>query len=95
LRSAGKRVFRARGEDRTYRLSVSFVEAATGAKKRVTLDGGKRLDIRIPAGVEDGRQIRLRGQGGEGHGGAEAGDALIEVGIEPHPVSAAKGSTST
>ncbi len=85
LRSAGKRVFRARGDDRTYRLSIPFIEAATGAKKRVTLDGGKLLDVRIPAGVEQGQQIRLRGQGNEGHGGAEPGDALIEVDIEPHP----------
>ncbi|HUD52418.1 DnaJ C-terminal domain-containing protein [Parvibaculum sp.] len=85
LRSAGKRVFRARGQDRTYRLSISFIEAAIGTRKRVTLDGGKRLDVRVPAGVEQGQQIRLRGQGGDGHGGAEAGDALIEIGIEPHP----------
>lgn len=85
LRSAGKRVFRARGQDRAYRLSISFIEAAIGARRRVTLDGGKRLDVHVPAGVERGRQIRLRGQGGDGHGGAEAGDALIEIDIEPHP----------
>lgn len=85
LRSAGKRVFRARGEDRTYRLPVSFLEAARGAKKRVTLASGKTLDVQIPAGIEEGRQIRLRGQGEEGFGGADAGDALIAVSIEPHP----------
>jgi len=85
LRSAGKRVFRARGEDRTYRLPISFLEAARGAKKRVTLASGKTLDVQIPAGIEEGRQIRLRGQGEEGFGGAEAGDALIAVSIEPHP----------
>jgi len=85
LRGAGKRVFRARGQDQTYRLPVSFLEAACGGKKRIALGDGKVLDVRIPAGVDDGRQIRLRGQGGEGHGGAEPGDALIEVSIEPHP----------
>ncbi len=85
LRGAGKRVFRARGQDQTYRLPVTFLDAACGGKKRVTLGGGKVLDVRIPAGVDEGRQIRLRGQGGEGHGSAEPGDALIEVTIEPHP----------
>ena len=85
IRSAGKRVFRARGEDRTYRLAVSFLEAACGARKRVALASGKTLDVQIPAGIEDGRQIRLRGQGGEGHGGAAAGDALVTVSVEPHP----------
>lgn len=84
LRNAGKRVFRARGEDQTYRLSVPFLEAARGSKRRVALANGKTLDVRIPAGIEDGQQIRLRGQGGEGFGGAPAGDALIAVSVEPH-----------
>lgn len=92
IRSAGKRVFRARGDDQTYRLTVSFLEAANGAKKRVTLAGGKTLELAIPAGIENGRQIRLRGQGGEGHGGAEAGDALVTVDVEAHPFFRREGS---
>lgn len=85
IRSAGKRVFRARGEDRTYRLTVSFLEAANGAKKRVKIAGGKTIELAVPPGIESGKQIRLRGQGGEGHGGAEPGDALIAIEVEPHP----------
>tara|TARA_R110000824_G_scaffold366730_3_gene555824 strand:+ start:88865 stop:89833 length:969 start_codon:yes stop_codon:yes gene_type:complete len=81
IRDAGKRVFRARGEDRTYRLKVPFLEAARGGKQRLALDDGRELDVRIPAGIEEGQQIRLRGQGGEGYGGAPAGDALITVTI--------------
>lgn len=84
LRNAGKRVFRARGEDQIYKLSVSFLEAARGGKKRVALTDGRALDVHIPTGIEEGQQIRLRGQGGEGFGGAAAGDALITVSIEPH-----------
>lgn len=84
LRDAGKRVFRARGEDRGYRLAVPFLEAARGGKQRLTLDDGRTVDVRIPAGIEDGQQIRLRGQGGQGYGGAPAGDALISVAITPH-----------
>lgn len=84
IRSAGKRVFRARGEDRTYRLVISFLEAAKGTTKRVRLDGGRTLDVAVPPGIESGKQIRLKGQGGEGHGGAEAGDALVTVEVEPH-----------
>lgn len=84
LRNAHKRVFRARGEDQTYRLSVPFLEAVCGTKRRVTLNNGKTLDVRIPAGIEDDQQIRLRGQGGEGFGGAPAGDALISVAVEAH-----------
>jgi len=85
IRSAGKRVFRARGDDRTYRLSISFIEAANGTTKRVRLEGGRTLDVTVPPGIESGKQIRLKGQGSEGHGGAEAGDALVTVNVEPHP----------
>lgn len=85
IRSAGKRVFRARGDDRTYRLTISFIEAANGTTKRVRLDGGRMLDVTVPPGIDNGKQIRLKGQGGEGHGGAEAGDALVTVNVEPHP----------
>lgn len=91
IRTAGKRVFRARGEDRTYRLTVSFLEAANGATKRVRLAGGKMVDVAVPAGIENGKQIRLRGQGGEGHGGAESGDALVTVEVERHPYFERRG----
>ena len=84
LRDAGKRVFRARGEDQTFRLSVSFLDAARGGKQRVTLSGERSLDVKVPAGIDDGQQIRLRGQGGEGYGGAPAGDAIITVSVERH-----------
>ena len=74
----------ARGRDLAYALSVSFVDAVTGAQQRMTLPDGRSLDVRIPAGVEDRQTLRLRGQGGEGHGGGAAGDALIEIRIRPH-----------
>jgi len=84
LQRRARNVFRARGEDVFYRLSISFLEAALGALRRVTLAGERALDIRIPPGLTDGQQIRLRGQGGEGFGGAEAGDALVTITVEPH-----------
>lgn len=77
---------RVRGEDRQYRLDVTFLEAVRGATKRLTLPGGKFLDVGIPAGLEDGQVLRLRGQGGAGVGGAEDGDAMIEVSVAAHPV---------
>lgn len=74
-----------RGPDLTYQLAVDFLDAAAGATRRVTLPGGKSLDVRIPAGIDDGQVIRLKGQGGDNPWGGEAGDALIEVKINPHP----------
>ncbi len=73
-----------KGRDVTYKLTVSFVEAVKGSKRRVRLPGGSRLDVKIPPGVEDGKQIRLKGQGKPSGSRAPAGDALITVKVEPH-----------
>lgn len=73
------------GRDMQYSLTVSFVDAAVGTTRRLTLPDGKTLDVRIPAGTEDGHVLRLRGQGGPGFNGAPAGDALIEITVAPDP----------
>lgn len=72
-----------RGADVSYAITADFVEAALGAKKRVMLTDGKTLDVTIPPGTEDGQTLRLKGQGLPGMGGP-AGDAFIEVKVEPH-----------
>jgi len=73
-----------RGPDVTYSLAIPFVEAALGGKRRVTLSSGKNIDVTIPPGTQEGHKLRLRGQGMAGTGGG-AGDAIIEMHIEPHP----------
>jgi DnaJ-class molecular chaperone len=77
---------RLRGADRTYTMTVDFADAATGDKKRLSLAADEWLDVTIPAGIEDGQVLRLRGKGGPGVNGGEAGDALIEVHVTPHPL---------
>jgi DnaJ-class molecular chaperone len=72
-----------RGQDVRYSLDVDFVEAVTGAKKRVTLPEGGVLDLSVPEGVQDGQVLRLKGKGGQGS--AERGDALVEIKVRPHP----------
>ncbi len=72
-----------RGRDMHYSLTVSFLEAATGAVRRVTLPDGRTLDVTIPPGVHDGHVLRLRGQGRHGVRGP-AGDALVEISVAPH-----------
>src|ERR1700712_1125347 len=73
------------GRDMQYSLTVSFVDAAGGTTRRLSLPDGKTLDVRIPPGTEDGHVLRLRGQGGAGYNGAPAGDALIEITVAPDP----------
>ena len=72
-----------RGPDRSYKITVEFLDAAKGSTRRITLPDGKMLDVRIPSGIEDGKQIRLRGQGDPGPAGP--GDALVEVSVSKHP----------
>ena len=73
-----------RGADRTYKITVDFIDAAKGATRRIGMPDGKKLDIKIPPGIEDGQQIRLKGLGHPGAGGMPAGDALVEVTVTPH-----------
>jgi len=71
-----------KGADVAYRLSVPFEEAARLEPQRVTLRNGKTVDLKLPAGFENGRQLRLAGQGEAGPGGP--GDALVTLEIAPH-----------
>ncbi|PSO17731.1 DnaJ C-terminal domain-containing protein [Bradyrhizobium sp. MOS003] len=64
-------------------MSVSLEEAVKGGEKRVRLPTGKELNVKIPAGVTEGQQIRLRGQG-ESAQGHPPGDLLITISIAPH-----------
>ena len=72
-----------KGADIGYRLRVPFVDAATRKDQRITLADGKTIDLKLPAGVEDGTQMRLKGKGEAGPGGA--GDGLVTISIDPHP----------
>lgn len=76
--------FRTKGGDVNYTLSVDFLDAAKGAQKTVTMPDGRSLRINVPAGVRDRQMLRLRGQGMPGYGGGEAGDAYVEIHIQPH-----------
>lgn len=81
---AGRTGVKMRGADVTYKAEVAFLEAAQGAKKRLTLSDGKTLDITIPPGTVDGQSLRLKGQGLPGQGGAPNGDAYVEIAVKPH-----------
>jgi DnaJ-class molecular chaperone len=77
---------RMRGADVSYQAEVSFLEAALGAKKRISLTDGKTIEIAIPAGTLNGQTLRLKGQGLPGAGGATAGDAFVEMQVADHPI---------
>jgi len=71
-----------RGANVAYRLAVSLPDAASLAPQRITLSDGKSIELKLPAGLEDGMQMRLSGKGEPGAGGK--GDAIITIQIQPH-----------
>ncbi|MBK1718001.1 DnaJ C-terminal domain-containing protein [Thiocystis violacea] len=94
---------RRRGQDQSVKLAIDLEEAHQGATRQIKLDvpetgpGGqpttrsKTLNVRIPAGVTQGRQIRLAGQGSPGHNGGPAGDLYLEIDFKPHRLFTLEG----
>ncbi|MBN8842162.1 MAG: DnaJ domain-containing protein [Sphingomonadales bacterium] len=78
-----------KGANVAYRLSVSFIDAATQAMQRITLADGKTIDLKLPAGVETGTQMRLAGKGQPGPGGN--GDGIVTITVKDHPFYAREG----
>ncbi|MFW5680736.1 MAG: DnaJ C-terminal domain-containing protein [Pseudomonadota bacterium] len=60
-------------------VTLDFLDAARGGRQRLTLGDGQTIDLNVPAGIEDGRTLRLKGRGRQG------GDALVTVRVRPHP----------
>jgi DnaJ-class molecular chaperone len=73
------------GQDFEVQTTVSFEEAAGGGTRRIVLPNGEQIDVRIPPGIKDGQQIRLKGRGGAGLAGGPPGDVMIHVSVAPHP----------
>lgn len=107
--SAGQRgrSFSAAGQDHVARVDIDLEDAYRGGTRTVSLrspeltaDGHvvvkpRTLRVSIPAGVTDGQQIRLAGQGSPGMGGGPAGDLYLEVRLSPHAMFQAEGRDIT
>lgn len=79
------------GANVSYDLEVGFMEAARGVTKRIDVTNGKRLDVAVPPGTEDGQILRLKGQGMRGLGGGDDGDARVSVAVRGHPLFTRQG----
>ncbi len=84
MRRAAEQARRRPGADLHYELQVEFLDAVNGATRTITLPGGGTLQVTIPAGVEDGQILRLRGKGAPSPGEGEPGDALVQIVVRPH-----------
>jgi len=97
-RGGPRSTFHMRGQDRHAQIAISLEEAFSGTARSLTLEQieydeqghparkTRQLNVRIPAGVTEGRQIRLAGQGDPGIGGGPSGDLFLKVQLLPHRV---------
>ena len=83
-----------KGQDIRATLEVSLEDTISGTTRRIQFSDGRMVDVAIPKGASDGQTIRLRGQGAPGRSG-QAGDALIELKLAPHPIYRREGADLT
>ena len=84
-----------RGADVQARTTLSFRDAVEGSTVTLSTANGSRITVRIPVGVKDGQTIRLRGKGNPGDQDAPAGDLMLTVQVDPHPVFGRDGNNLT
>jgi DnaJ-class molecular chaperone len=80
-----------RGEDMDASAAVPLATIARGGSVRVILPTGRTLDVAVPPGIEEGKSIRLRGQGHSGHRGSPPGDVIVTIRYAPHPIFKVEG----
>ena len=80
-----------KGEDIAATVAVPLATIAQGGSVRVALPTGKTLDVAVPAGIEEGKSIRLRGQGHPGRRGGSPGDVIVTIRYAPHPLFKVEG----
>jgi molecular chaperone DnaJ len=82
-----------RGADMTMTTTVDFIDSIHGATLKLRLsNAGEATSVKVPAGIQDGQKIKLRGKGQQSPNGGEPGDLLITVNVKPHPVFVRDGN---
>jgi DnaJ-class molecular chaperone len=82
----------AKGEDFNAAITVSLSEAVDGGTRRVAMQNGEQIDVKIPVGVQSGQTIRVKGRGGAGRGGGPNGDVLLQIAVAAHPFITREGN---
>ena len=90
-RTRGRSQAAAHGEDIGVTIAVPLTTIAQGGTTRVILPTGKSLDVAVPAGIEEGKSIRLRGQGHPARRGGSPGDVIVTIRYAAHPLFKVEG----
>ena len=82
-----------RGADLTTAVTVDFIDSIQGSTIKLRLNNsGEATNVKVPAGIQEGQKIKLRGKGQPSPNGGEPGDLLITVTVKPHPVFTRDGN---
>lgn len=81
-----------RGQDMTHRATIDFIDSIKGTTLKLNFDRGGAVQVKIPAGIQDGQKVKVRGKGSPSPNGGEAGDLLVSVHVKPHPVFVRDGN---
>jgi molecular chaperone DnaJ len=81
-----------RGADLTHRATIDFIDSIKGTTLKLNFDRGGAVQVKIPAGIQDGQKVKVRGKGSPSPNGGEAGDLLVSVHVKPHPVFVRDGN---
>ncbi|MEN9608924.1 MAG: hypothetical protein RLZZ06_855 [Actinomycetota bacterium] len=81
-----------RGQDLTHRATIDFIDSIKGTTLKLNFDRGGQVQVKIPAGIQDGQKVKVRGKGAPSPNGGEAGDLLVSVHVKPHPVFVRDGN---
>ena len=81
-----------RGQDLTHRATIDFIDSIKGTTLKLNFDRGGTVQVKIPAGIQDGQKVKVRGKGSPSPNGGEPGDLLVSVVVKPHPVFVRDGN---
>jgi molecular chaperone DnaJ len=81
-----------RGSDMSHRATIDFIDSIKGTTLKLNFDRGGAVQVKIPAGIQDGQKVKVRGKGQASPNGGEAGDLLVSVHVKPHPVFVRDGN---
>jgi curved DNA-binding protein len=82
----GQTIRQQRGQDAEHTVEITLEEAFQGTQRILQWENGRKIEAKIPPGVKPGSKVRLRGQGGPGARGGQAGDLFLKIKILPHPL---------
>ena len=81
-----------RGQDISHKATIDFIDSIKGTTLKLNFERGGQVQVKIPAGIQDGQKVKVRGKGQPSPNGGEAGDLLVSVHVKPHPVFVRDGN---